>query len=93
MIIFVFVTLIAVFAETYKTFFAPTTEFFELTQKNETADKEGKEKYNTDEKDKFYALPIITIAGFKMLGNYYIQHTQLLPEHYTSVPELPPDLL
>ena len=88
-ILFTCLILFAVVADTYKSFFVMETE---LVDNNSKKEKESEEKKSVDETDKFFSESYITTTLISDQANYLIKHSLLLPEPYTSLPELPPDL-
>lgn len=76
-------------ADTYKSFFVIETE---LVDNNTKKEKEAEEKKSVDETDKL--LSGYTAISFNSnQADYLIKDVLLLPEPYTSLPELPPDLI
>ena len=88
-ILFTCLTLFAVVADTYKSFFVMETE---LVDNNPKKEKESEEKKSVDETDKLFSGSCTAIPFNADQANYLIKHVLLLPEPYTSLPELPPDL-
>ncbi|MEP7254391.1 MAG: hypothetical protein ABI666_01380 [Ferruginibacter sp.] len=89
-ILFTCLTLFAVVADTYKSFFVMETELVDNNSKKEKGSEENK---SVDETDKLFSWSYTAITLNSNQANYLIKHTRLLPEPYTSLPELPPDLL
>ena len=88
-ILFTCLILFAVVADTYKSFFVMETE---LVDNNSKKEKESEEKKSVDETDKLFSASSAAIPFNSHQANYLIKHALLLPEPYTSLPELPPDL-
>ena len=82
-------TLFAVVADTYKSFFVIETEIVDNNSKKE---KESEEKKSGDETDKLFSDLCTAISFNADKANYLIKHALLLPEPYTSLLEIPPDL-
>ena len=89
-ILFTYLILFAVVADTYKSFFVMETE---LVDNNSKKEKESEEKKSVDETDKLFSDSYTAISFNADQANYLIKHALLLPEPYTSLPELPPDLM
>lgn len=83
-------TLFAVVADTYKGFFVMEIE---LADNNSKKEKESEEKNSVDEADKLFLGSYTVISFNSDQANYLIKHALLLPHPYTSLPELPPDLM
>ena len=76
-------------ADTYKSFFVMETE---LVDNNSKKEKESEEKKPVDETDKLFSDLCTAISFNADKANYLIKHALLLPEPYTSLLEIPPDL-
>ena len=77
-------------ADTYKSFFTIETE---LADSNLKKNKDGEEKKDSDEKDKFFSA--LSIKAFKntYINTYYTLISLHLPKPYALMPELPPEIL
>ncbi len=65
----------------------------EVVDNNSKKEKESEEKKSVDDTDKLFSGSYTAIPFNSNQANHLIKHALLLPEPYTSLPELPPDLI